>query len=493
MSEPRPGGPGERNGYSSPHRQPFTAANGSTASHRHNPHEPAAPPPGGPPPPPPQPPPRPAIRPRTVALIAGVAAVLLLVGAATAYYVSIGGTPGRGPRATAARPSDWAVPFPDADSTDYTSAMAFASWLNGGTVIRVQKDGILAYDLSTGRRAWGVPAPGAQLCGATQELQQGRGAIAYGSASVCDHLAGLDTATGRIRWRTKIPAERSRLSNDLTVPRVMSTNGLVVTGSGDVLTGYGLADGRRRWKASPPGECRLQDAAAAPGRLAVLLDCSGGGRDELRLLDPETGRTRVRVAVAKLRLMDGLLSAEPIIVHRDVGDRNAFTVFDGDGAKVSAFTTDRIDLLAMNSVAFVRGMLPRRRYAVHGDRLYLATFPQEVPRRLRSRNRALAFDLRTGERVWESSGTHDTILTYIRADGEGLLALETGDWRALAPRLVRLDAATGRASPVAVLPQKYGTEADKAQVFEYDGAVVIVPWTTAGAKNAVTYVDTRGS
>ncbi|MEQ4725108.1 hypothetical protein [Nonomuraea sp. B19D2] len=51
---------------------------------------------------------------------------------------------------------------------------------------------------------------------------------------------------------------------------------------------------------------------------------------------------------------------------------------------------------------------------------------------------------------------------------------------------------TGKATALASLPQKYGTDGQDAQVFERNGAVVIVPWTSVTAKYAITYVNTKG-
>ncbi|MBX6384602.1 MAG: hypothetical protein IRZ07_16815, partial [Microbispora sp.] len=161
--------------------------------------------------------------------------------------------------------------------------------------------------------------------------------------------------------------------------------------------------------------------------------------------------------------------------------------------KVSEFTTGKLDLAPLNSAPSVHGMFEQRRFLANGDRLYLATYPEEVWGKLRERDKVLAFDLKTGKQLWESSGTQPTKLTFIRADDRGVLALEVGDRRDLAPRLVRLDAATGKAAEVAQLPQKYGTDGDAARVFERNGAVVIVPWTSVGVKHAVICVNTKES
>ncbi|MEU7893354.1 PQQ-binding-like beta-propeller repeat protein [Nonomuraea sp. NPDC049152] len=420
--------------------------------------------------------------------------VLLAVGTGTAWFVATTG-PGSG-RATAqgnAQTGDaqalgqWAVPLTNADSTDFTTGLAFAAWLTDTTIIRAQKDGLLAYDLKSGKRAWGVPSPDEQLCGATAELAAGKAAVAYGSASLCDHLAGVDAAKGRLTWKIDIPAEKSSLSNTLTAPQVMGAGDMVVVSVDETVYGYRLSDGAKRWTAAPPEGCHLEDAHAAAARVVAIYDCAFAGTpNRVEVLDPHSGKPVRRYPMGELGLGPSVLSAEPVIVHVERGGEDTFVAFDEQGRKVEV-KAGHVDMLTMNKVAMFDGMAEEHRYAVHGDRLYLASFPENVPNELRSRNTALAFDLRTGKRLWESSGTNATKLTYVRADDKGLLALEVGDRRDLAPRLVRLDAASGKATPVATLPQEFGTEGDNAKVFERDGGVLIVPWTSVATKNAVTY------
>ncbi|MEV7807576.1 PQQ-binding-like beta-propeller repeat protein [Microbispora sp. NPDC088329] len=428
---------------------------------------------------------------RTALFVALGLVVLLAVGAGTAWFVA-GGSSGAG---SGGGSKEWSVPLANADSMDFSQGLAFAGWLTDKTVIRVQRDGVLAYDLTSGKRAWGAPSPGDQLCGATAALAaNGKGAVAYGSDQLCDHLAGVDAATGKITWKIKIPAEKSRLANSLTVPRIMDAGDVAVVYANDVLSGYRLSDGAKQWTARFPQGCHIKDVNTAATRVALLLDCSfEGSGNFVQVLDPKSGKVAWHYKMGDLSLMSLMLSADPLVVRQEDGDKSTFLVLDDRGGKRSEFTTGKVDMLAMNTVAFVDGMFEQRRYAVHGDRLYLTTFPENVPGKARSSDKVLAFDLRTGKQVWESSGTQPTKLNLVRADDHGLLALEVGDWRDLPPRLIRLDAATGKAAEVAQLPQKYGTEGDDARIFERDGAVVIVPWTSVAVKHAVVYVQTKES
>ncbi|WP_157530680.1 outer membrane protein assembly factor BamB family protein [Microtetraspora niveoalba] len=450
-------------------------------------------PPGYPPQPTPSRPPR--GKGMTALFVALGLAVLLAVGGGTAWFVARGGSDASGDAGGAAgggAGGTWDVPLPNANSMDFTSGFAYAGWLTDSAVVRAQRDGLLAYDLKSGSRAWGIPTPGEELCGATPELTGGKGAIAYGTAHLCDHLAGLDTATGKLTWKIKIPAEKPRLANSRLVPRIMSAGGMAVLYVGDGLYAYRLSDGRRVWGVKADLGCSFKDVNANGDQVAVLMTCYVKGQSTVvAVVDAATGKGVWSRKIGDVGLMGSVLSADPTIIRREEGDGNVFTVLDGKAGKPVEIKTGKVDMLAMNTVAFIDGVLEQRRYAVHGGRLYLATFPENVPGKLRSVNKALAFDLATGKQVWQSSGTQDTMLTYVRADDQGLLALEVGDRRDLAPRLIRLDAATGAAKEVAELPQKYGTDGERARVFERDGAVMIMPWTSVATKFAVIHVNTK--
>ncbi|WP_231619249.1 outer membrane protein assembly factor BamB family protein [Nonomuraea sp. SBT364] len=425
--------------------------------------------------------------------------MLLGAGGGTAWFVAQSGDPepvaAASPEAAVAEAAvpEWSVPLAGHGSMDFTTGMAFASWLTDTTVIRAQKDGVLAYTLNTGKRAWGTPSPGDQLCGATPEVSADAvAAIAYVTDGRCGQLAGLDTTTGKVTWKTVIASEKSSVSNSLAVPSIMSTADMAVVEVDNTLTSYRLSDGGKAWTWSPPDSCYLQDANSAPDRVVILLDCHSGS-NSVQVLHPTTGRVAGKYPIGDLPLTNGVLSARPIVIHRQIRGEDTFTVYASTG-KVSEFSAGEADTRSLNSVALVQGGHERRTYAVHGDRLYLATKLEHMPDDGGGyRNKALAFDIKTGRRLWESTGTHDTPLSYIRADEQGLLALEVGDWRTLPPRLVRFDPATGKAQALATLPLKYGTEADRGQVYERDGAVIIVPWTSVASKNAVSFIDTDSS
>lgn len=435
---------------------------------------------------------------KVVLIVALSLVVLLAAGGTTWWFVAQPSTlsstapqTGDAEKGEAKAPavSDWSVPLPEVNGTNFSTGMAFASWLTDTTVIRAQKEGVLAYELKSGEQAWRTPPPGAHVCGATPDLFDGKGAFAYGTKKVCDHLAGIDAATGKITWKIEIPARKANARRSLMVPGLMSTDGMIIVETDNTLTAYRLADGGKQWAKTMPNRCDLDDANAGPGRVVALVNCGSAKKNSVQVIHPKTGDVAGRYPIGELPLRRAVLSAKPIVIQREINGKNVFTHFAATG-KVSEFTTGRVDLLTQNGVVFVEGVLEQRRYAAHGDRLYLTTFSEKAAETGGTKNTALAFDLKTGRRLWESTGTQEVLLTYIRADDQGLLALETGERHTIAPRLVRLDATTGKAHEVAKLPLAYAGEGSRAKVFERAGTVVTLPWSAAYGHKAVSYINT---
>jgi outer membrane protein assembly factor BamB len=429
---------------------------------------------------------------KVVLMVALGLVVLLAAGGITWWLVAQPGTTVQAGDAEKIKTvSDWSVPLPEG-GTDFSAGMAFASWLTDTTVIRAQKEGVLAYNLKSGEQAWRTPPPGDQVCGATPDLLDGKGSFAYGTRKVCDHLAGIDAATGKITWQIEIPARKANAPSSLMVPGLMSTDGMIIVETDNTLTAYRLSDGGKQWTTTMPAKCHLDDANAGPGRVVALVNCGSAKKNTVQVIHPKTGDVAGRYPIGELPLKRAILSAKPIVIQREINGKNVFTHFAAAG-KVSEFTTGRVDLLTQNGVVLVEGVLEQRRYAVHGDRLYLTTFAEKVTTSGGMKNTALAFDLRTGRRLWESSGTQEVMLTYVRADDQGLLVLEAGERHTIAPRLVRLDAATGKAHEVAKLPLEYAGEGSRAKVFEHAGAVITLPWSAAYGHKAVSYINTTPS
>ena len=171
------------------------------------------------------------------------------------------------------------------------------------------------------------------------------------------------------------------------------------------------------------------------------------------------------------------LNTETFVARDATGKERATFGYPVDGTRFSDLPVNRSNTVSGPGI---------RPYLADADTLYLPTEASPVGDKMRQANQVVAIDLATGKRRWVSAGHTDSEVELIRLDDQGVLAWEVGDRRDLAPRLVRIDPATGKVDVLAEAPRSAGTEGSDAKVLERDGTVVLVPWKQVSADAAIT-------
>lgn len=432
----------------------------------------------------------PGRRGRTIALVAGALVVLLLVGTGVAFAVARFVRSRDDNNDAAGMRIAWTVDYAtSSDATNSDAGDMFAAWLTDQAVVRVQPDGVLAYQLTDGAEAWGVPAPdGTTICAATRVLADGFGAVAYGTDTRCDTVSGVDARSGKLTWTFKVVMPARSARGPLLAPRLRIAGPTLLVQAGNRLTGLGMTNGVKHWSLiSSPG-CTLADVTAGAELMFTAESCSDGAL--LSSMDPLTGRERWHRTDRTGPGDSGLrqfLTAEPLVVngvadepYRVLGERGEqLSVLDP--AKIGV----RLNQLPLNRSTAVEGvqMYP---YLAEPGVLYFETFPENVSGKMRQQNQIVAVDPATGSKKWISTGHHDCAVRLIRVDEAGVLAWEVGDRRDQAPRLVRIARDSGRVTVVGVAPKSAGTVGDGAEILEQNGTVVIVPWDQTSVGKAIT-------
>ncbi|MEE3919085.1 PQQ-binding-like beta-propeller repeat protein [Micromonospora sp. BRA006-A] len=462
-----------------------------TYQHQHQ-QPPPAYPPAGRPDPVGAPPAAPKRRGRVALLVAGGLVAVLAVAAGTAYGVSRlvgGGDDGKKLRTA------WVLDFPELQRNGlktYDGQDMFGAWLIGDAVVRAQPDGVIAYRLDDGAQAWGVPAPQATCCARPRRRWPRGGA-----------------------WWRSVPPTRATRSSGSTLPPARRRGGRRPrrTPDGPVRdrrpgpVGGRRPGGRPQWRERARLRAGRRQTAVADRRRPAAArprlppdrraGRRGPGRRHRALrrrpgallgLDPATGKARWQQQLPAAQQSDGVLSVDPLVglpglntgtfVARDATGRARATFGNPvDGTRFSDLPVNRSNTVSGPGI---------RPYLADADTLYLPTGASPVGGKMRQANQVVAIDLATGKRRWVSSGHTDSEVELVRLDEQGVLAWEVGDRRDLAPRLVRIDPATGEVTVVAEAPLSAGTEGSDAKVLERDGTVVLVPWKQVTADAAIT-------
>lgn len=340
-----------------------------------------------------------------------------------------GGTPAPGSKPQAA----WQHPAAY-DGLAWISALAVA-----GDVVLVSGDPLVARDVATGKEVWSraeVTTPGAGML-------IGDGTLYLGSARYDGDIIGLDPATGKDTWR-------SRLGDAYSQPRPIAADGnhvYVVAGILDknlrtpdnVIAAIDTGSGKVAWREQRDHGTDQYGITAqvAGGRLAYT-----DFRENLTVRDTATGR---QVWTKKI----GRSNNRGFVVHDGlaiVANGERMRAFDlADGREVWSFATEKYtrfnDPAVLDGVLYVsdslhglwaadpatgkrhwhnKGSLDVAapwQFAKVGDVLYGAT-------EFDKNGGVHAFDAGSGELRWTyNDGTGDIQRWYLAAGGRNLVAL----------------------------------------------------------------------
>ncbi|MCX4507712.1 outer membrane protein assembly factor BamB family protein [Streptomyces anulatus] len=474
MSQPpQQGGPGEPEGFGAPF-EPQPGVYGAPVPPRNQPQpdpygQPPQPPygypqpptvpyghPGSPPSSPPDGPGGGRSRGRVAALVAAVLAGVLVIG--TGVWFAVGGDgaddgkPVAKESGAAKKPGPEVTPAEGADELNkgrkdgeakvrwvekngvdlpQGGARVYGPWVTGDIVAKAMYRTASGHSAEDGTRKWSLRLP-ADVCAApTLPSPDGKVVIALradtSDGAPCDRLQMIDLATGKAGWTATV--ERTGMQDGLS-HIVMAINGDVVTVGRTTLTdAYRISDGKHLW-GTLPGTCQPYGLTSGDIALAAF-DCrkrpsdDDVGDEEVRRIDPATGRTVWTYKVKKGWKVDRFYSVDPPVVSLRQGELNekwAIALLNPDG-------TYRAQPVPGKESFEVRCGEPGENLddcigaAADSDTLYLATKPAAGADGELT-NSVVAFDLSTGKARWKVPAPPAQTLHPMRVEnGQVLLYL----------------------------------------------------------------------
>jgi len=325
-------------------------------------------------------------------------------------------------------------------------ARLYGGWVTGRYAIRVDQDGVVAYSLSTGGKAWQAAPPrsGQQPCAMSPTLSAGGvGTVGFGSpgSGACNELVGLDTATGKVLWTVSL---KTRNGTGSTAQTYIQGSVATLISPG-LVTGVNVSTGRTVWTYHQRGQFCSVYPNGTTGTVLVSDFCAGVTPGySLSALNPLTGKVEWSKRESGDVDFGSVLSGDPVAATVEAGANAVPYLYDGRGNP----TRIVIPSDTGNDPAPFAGSTPAqvvgRQLIVQGN----GTVSGENA----TGGMVHAFDTATGAQAWSYSGVggHGALLLAPTAGGT-LYALSTGAIDGT-PQLVRLDPATGRATVMAALP-----------------------------------------
>ncbi|MEU4920086.1 PQQ-binding-like beta-propeller repeat protein [Streptomyces parvus] len=305
-------------------------------------------------------------------------------------------------------------------------------WVAGDIVAKAMYRTVSGYSVEDGTRRWSLPLL-ADFCAApTLPSADGKVVLALRAdttgESDCDRLQMIDLTTGKAGWTATL--DRSGSMDGLS-HIAMAVNGDVVTvGRLTRTDAYRIGDGKHLW-GRLPGFCQPYALTSGDVPLAAV-DCrkdpgeDGTPDQEVRRMDPATGRTVWTYEVKKGWRIDQFYSVDPPVVSlrkdEDTPEPQWAIVFlNADGTFRAQPVPGKEDF-AVRCGEGGENLDNCIGVATDDDTFYLTT--EAAPVRGELSNAVVAFDMRTGRIKWKVPAPYAQLLYPLRVeDGEVLLYL----------------------------------------------------------------------
>ncbi|MER7671943.1 PQQ-binding-like beta-propeller repeat protein [Kitasatospora sp. NPDC096128] len=305
----------------------------------------------------------------------------------------------------------WNAPAPA--NTDATNQL-LGIWGTDKYAVRVDSDGVKAYNLVDGKQAWNIPAPAGskEVCSASYTSNSKNiAAVAFNTGDYdCSTIGAIDLTQGKLLWTVKATADR------LSQPTLSVTDNVVAVG-GNAVAGLNIATGQPAWQYQPRDKDCTMRARAAGNQIAISDRCymTSGPKSQLVIVNADSGKPASSpiTLTGTIEQVDAVIQDKPLVLLITNGPQGDYILpFDkdnkpGNQMSVKEPGSDSLRLTGQDS-AFTRNV-------VSGNTMYVQVNPTKPA--------INAYDLTTGKRLWAASpgtasGSDIRLVTGTDKDGK---------------------------------------------------------------------------
>lgn len=316
----------------------------------------------------------------------------------------------------------WYKEAPDAPGS---GADAHGMWITEKTAVKAAYKELFAYNVGDGEPTWDTIAFPEEICAVTRaKTADDKVVIAYKSGSSdsakCNQLQLVDLDTGEKGWTQEV-AEGALFDSVLSIEMSLTGNTLMV-GRSQSGTAYDVTSGKKLFDAKKYGDAPCFPAAFAGGeRLLQVASCGAGGtneHDELRELDPKTGKVKWTQKFDKGWRIERAYSVDPVVIYSTNEDKKAWNIsaFTGSGKFRSQVTVDEDFAPGCGWAVLARDLQGCEGAVVDGNTLYL---PTEATT---GANEIVAVSLDNGKERWRVKSPAEESMQPLKVEGGKLIA-----------------------------------------------------------------------
>ncbi|MEU3554625.1 outer membrane protein assembly factor BamB family protein [Streptomyces fragilis] len=318
----------------------------------------------------------------------------------------------------------WYKGAPDAPGD---GAKAPGMWVVGDVAVKAAYKQVFGWKAADGSEAWKPVDFPQEICAVTRRVSaDGRIAVAYKSGSSdrakCNQVQELDLRTGEKGWETEI-GEGGLFDGTSDISLSLAGDTLVV-GRGQSAVALAMKTGKKRYDIKKYGaSCFPGGFAGDERKLIVAASCAAGGdnqHDELRELDPATGKVRWTRALGKGWEVEKAYSVSPLVVYSANRDKKTgnISVFEGNGRigpHVQLDGKTELDIRCSGFSIFNKA-LESCDFVADDTNMYLPT------RSIGKANEILAVGLDTGKVKWRVESPAESSMIPVTLENGRLIA-----------------------------------------------------------------------
>ncbi|MFC8583924.1 PQQ-binding-like beta-propeller repeat protein [Streptomyces sp. NPDC057217] len=202
-------------------------------------------------------------------------------------------------------------------------------WIVGDTAVQAIYKRVVAHRLSDGAQLWSVDLPTPVCETPVNPTPDGKVVIVLQNVEAwtgtrCNQLRMIDLRTGKAGWHEELADTGSGDDDTIIVDSAIS-GGTVAIVQSMKAAAYRVVDGRKLYDIpmENPGKCYPRRVAGG-NRLLVIAHCAitsfGKEYDQVREIDPATGKVHWRYRTEPGRRVGQVLSVDPVVIttaHRE--------------------------------------------------------------------------------------------------------------------------------------------------------------------------------
>ncbi|MCQ4208675.1 outer membrane protein assembly factor BamB family protein [Streptomyces longispororuber] len=352
-----------------------------------------------------------------------------------------------------------------------SGADAPGMWITDKVAVKAAYKEVLGYNVADGKISWPAIELPQKICSVTKEASaDGKIAVAYmsgnGTKANCNQVQEIDLATGEKGWTTKI-AEKE--SDDDFFDGTGSSIGLTYVGSdtlmvGRQMSGVGLdakTGQKKKFVVQQYGNDCFPKAYTGDGKkLLSVASCGAGGNnahEELRQLDPETGKAVWTRKYPKDWQISHVYSVSPLVVYAENDDKKAYNIasYKDNSSAVAAEVSSAIKSLD-TGCGSTFSFLTRDLGGCQGVVADAGTLYMPTKGKTGGANEVVAISLTSGKERWRVKSPQDQSMEPVNVKDGALVAYMEASYGGQPGRVVSI-AVTGSHTPKTLLQNPAGT------------------------------------